>query len=79
MLEEIGQLAAQGKYKNPSQVRVDTDKFVVTRGKEQRLQLVLDREEKSINAKLSHSDRGQEGGANEKKNTNLHLESKPIR
>ena len=40
---------------------------MVARGKEHRHQLLLDRERKSVNAKFSQSERGQEGGATQKK------------
>ena len=56
------------EYENPSQVEVDTDRFVATKGREQCPQLLLDKEGISINAKSSHShQRGQEGGATQKK------------
>ena len=67
LLKKFEALTVQGKYENPSQVGVDTDRFVITRGKEHRHQLLLDRERKSVNAKVSQSERGQEGGASIKK------------
>ncbi len=62
----LKELAAQVEFENTSQVQVDTDKFVATRGKEHRHQFLLDRERKSINAKPSHREKGQ--GAQSKEN-----------
>ena len=67
LLKKFEAPTVQGEDENPSQVGVDTDRFVATRGKEQRHQLILNRERKSINANSSHSERSQEGGASHKK------------
>ena len=65
--EILKKLAAQVKFENPSQVQINTDKFVATRGREHRHQFLLDKERKSVNAKSSQLERGQEGGASIKK------------
>ena len=66
ILEELAE-QVKNEYKNPSQVEVDTDRFVPTKGREQCHQLLLDREGIPTDAKSSHSQQRGQGGPRRKK------------